>query len=153
MVKRPALDAFAKQDDRPKSEIMREAFDAYIASRDRCLPETMGPFEDLEVDSTNFDDRLRANWRLDVWPHRGRRSDGAMIKSTFSIESDRMAALDAIAKQSARPKAELIRDALDEYIDRHARPFPAWIGMIDDDDGSLTSTNVDEWLGDRWHPE
>jgi predicted transcriptional regulator len=76
-----------------------------------------------------------------------------MIKSTFYLASDRMAALDALAKQEARPKAEILRDALDEYLERHARPLPAWIGMIDDDDDSLTSTNVDEWLAAHWHPE
>lgn len=76
-----------------------------------------------------------------------------MIKSTFYLASDRMAALDALAKQEARPKAEILRDALDEYLERHARPLPSWIGMIDDDDDSLTSTNVDEWLAAHWHPE
>ncbi len=76
-----------------------------------------------------------------------------MIKSTFYVASDRMAALDALSKQEARPKAEILRDALDEYLDRHARPLPSWIGMIHDDDGSLTSTNVDEWLGAHWRPE
>jgi hypothetical protein len=31
--------------------------------------------------------------------------------------------------------------------------LPAWIGMIKDDDGSLTSENVDEWLRENWHAD
>lgn len=58
-----AYEAFAKQDARPKAEIIREALDAYAANRARRLPEAVGIFDDLGVDSTNVDDWLRANWR------------------------------------------------------------------------------------------
>jgi hypothetical protein len=32
-------------------------------------------------------------------------------------------------------------------------PLPSSIGMIKDDDGTLTSGNVDEWLRANWSPE
>ena len=61
-----SYEGFAKQDARPKAEIIREALDAYAANRGRRLPEAVGIFEDLEVNSTNVDDWLRANWLPDT---------------------------------------------------------------------------------------
>lgn len=60
-----SYEAFAKQDACPKAEIMRDALDVYAENRGRRLPEAVGIFEDLGVDSTNVDGWLRANWRLD----------------------------------------------------------------------------------------
>lgn len=61
-----AYDSFAKQDARPKAEIIREALDAYAANRARRLPQAVGIFDDLGVDSANVDDWPRANWRPDT---------------------------------------------------------------------------------------
>lgn len=58
-----SFDTFAKQDARPKAELIRDALDAYAANRVRRLPQAVGIFDDLGVDSTNVDDWLRANWR------------------------------------------------------------------------------------------
>lgn len=76
-----------------------------------------------------------------------------MIKTTIHIPADEMAALEALAKSEARPKAQLIREALSQYVAERGRKLPDWIGMIEDDDGTLTSDNVDEWLRANWHPE
>ena len=44
-------------------------------------------------------------------------------------------------KSKHRPKADLIREALDRYIAEEHR-LPRWIGMIKDDDGSLRSDRI-----------
>jgi hypothetical protein len=76
-----------------------------------------------------------------------------MIKSTIYFEPNQIAALEALAKQEGRPKAEIIRDAVDLYVSKSGRKLPSWIGIIKDDDGTLTSDNVDEWLQANWRPE
>ena len=76
-----------------------------------------------------------------------------MIKTTIHIPKDEMAALEAIAKREARPKAQVIREALSQYVAERGRKLPSWIGMIDEDDGSLTSENTEEWLKANWRPE
>lgn len=76
-----------------------------------------------------------------------------MKKTTLYLSEEQMAELDAHSQRSHRPKAQVIREALAEYLVDVRAPLPDWIGMIDDDDDSLTSENVDEWLRENWHPE
>jgi len=59
----------------------------------------------------------------------------------------------ASSKRKQRPNADLIREAVERYICDEGSRLPSWIGMIEDDDGSLTSANVDEWLRANWHLE
>ena len=76
-----------------------------------------------------------------------------MKKTTIYLTDELVAGLDAISKKNSRPKAGLIREALAEYIIDEGPALPSWIGMIENDDGSLRSDNVDEWLKENWHPE
>ena len=76
-----------------------------------------------------------------------------MIKTTVYIPEDEMAALDSLAKSESRPKAQLIREALSQYVAERGPKLPSFIGMIDNDDGTLTSRNSREWLKANWHPE
>ena len=76
-----------------------------------------------------------------------------MKKTTIYLTDELDSGLDAISKRKHRPKADLIREALAEYIDDEEPVLPRWIGMIKDDDGSLRSDNVDEWLKENWRPE
>jgi predicted transcriptional regulator len=76
-----------------------------------------------------------------------------MKKTTIYITDEVMALLDAKARKERRPKAGLIREALAQYLACDEPKLPAWIGMIKDDDGSLTSENVDEWLRENWHAD
>ena len=68
-----------------------------------------------------------------------------MITTTINLPRELVAALDAIALRAGRSRSAVIRDALDEYARARRGSRPAWVGMIDDD-GSLASTNVDEWM-------
>ena len=83
-------------------------------------------------------------WQIERW---------AMKKTTIYLTEGLDSELDALSRRKHRPKADLIREALSEYIHDEQPALPRWIGMIKDDDGSLRSDNVDEWLKENWHPE
>jgi predicted transcriptional regulator len=78
---------------------------------------------------------------------------GAMKKTTVYLTDEIESGLEAISRRKRRPKADLIREALADYIADEQPALPRWIGMIKDDDGSLRSDNVDDWLKENWHPE
>jgi predicted transcriptional regulator len=73
------------------------------------------------------------------------------MKTTIYIPDDQMAALDAMAKREARPKAQLIREAIELYVTENAQPMPDAIGIFEDLE--VDSTNVDDWLRANWRPE
>ena len=76
-----------------------------------------------------------------------------MRKTTVYLTDEQLSGLEAISRRKHRPKADLIREAVEEYIVDERPPLPGWIGMINDDDDSLRADNVDEWLKENWHPE
>lgn len=67
-----------------------------------------------------------------------------MEKTTVALSRQTLDALNAIAAREGRSRSAVMRDALDEYMRMRQRPLPSWIAMIDDGDGSLTASNVDE---------
>jgi predicted transcriptional regulator len=55
-----------------------------------------------------------------------------MVKTTVYLDDDIAAALKGIAKRSAKPQAQLIRDALRVFTrSGNAPPLPAGLGMFD----------------------
>jgi len=76
-----------------------------------------------------------------------------MKKTTVYLTDEIESGLDAIARRRHRPKADLIREALSVYIADDEPAWPRSFGMIKEDDGSLRSDNVDEWLKEHWRPE
>jgi predicted transcriptional regulator len=55
-----------------------------------------------------------------------------MVKTTVYLDEDTAAALKGISKRSARPQAQLIRDALRAFArTRNPPPLPAGMGMFD----------------------
>ena len=76
-----------------------------------------------------------------------------MAETTIRIPDEKMAALEAIAEREARGKDDVILEALDLYLEQRERKLPDWIGSIDNDDGTLTARNTEEWLKANWRPE
>jgi len=76
-----------------------------------------------------------------------------MKKTTIYLPEELDSGLDAISKSKHRPKADLIREAVDRYICDEGRRLPSFIGMIDDDDGTLSARNTEAWLEANWHPK
>ena len=73
-----------------------------------------------------------------------------MNKSTVYFTDEQMATWESLAKREAKPKAEVLRDALEFYADKVGRRMPS-AGIYEDDE--VNSTNVDEWLRANWRPE
>jgi len=69
-----------------------------------------------------------------------------LIKTTVHLPSELIAALDEMAEREGGSRSAFVRDALDWDIRQRSRPMPAWIGLIDEDDESLTASNVGDWL-------
>ena len=76
-----------------------------------------------------------------------------MKKTTIYLTDEIESGLDAISRRKHRPKADLIREALTDYIADEEPSWPRSIGIISEDDGAVRSDNVDEWLEENWHPE
>jgi hypothetical protein len=55
-----------------------------------------------------------------------------MVKTTVYLDEETLAALKGISKRSAKPQAELIREALRAFTRAgYAPPLPAGMGMFD----------------------
>jgi predicted transcriptional regulator len=55
-----------------------------------------------------------------------------MVKTTVYLDEETVAALKGISKRSAKPQAQLIRDALRAFTRAGSRPpLPAGMGMFD----------------------
>jgi len=76
-----------------------------------------------------------------------------MKKLTIRFTEQELETLDELVRREGRSRSAIVRDAVGSYIAANPVPLPSWIGMIDNDDGTLTSRNVKEWLRANWHPE
>ena len=79
-----------------------------------------------------------------------------MVTITLELPDEARQALDEIAERSGRSPAELVQEAVREFLDRQngERDDPGWprsIGMIDDPE--LSAADLDEWLKANWRPE
>jgi len=54
-----------------------------------------------------------------------------MVKTTVYLDEETVAALKGISKRSAKPQAQLIRDALRAFTRTGNPPLPAGMGMFD----------------------
>lgn len=55
-----------------------------------------------------------------------------MVKTTVYLDDDVVAALKSISKRSAKPQAQLIRDAIRAFTSTgNAPPLPSGMGMFD----------------------
>jgi hypothetical protein len=53
-----------------------------------------------------------------------------MEKTTLYLTEELQAELRALARRTGRPQAQLIRDAVAEYVARAERPWPRSIGIV-----------------------
>jgi metal-responsive CopG/Arc/MetJ family transcriptional regulator len=62
-------------------------------------------------------------------------------KTTIYLEGDLRRRLQVFARRASRPQAEVIRDAIREYLLRHAQPtIPSWVGSVTDAPPTDSST-------------
>lgn len=74
-----------------------------------------------------------------------------MNKTTIYLSDDQMSALDAVSRKQGTPKAQLIREAIEQYVVDQSDNLPGAAGIFADDE--VNSTNLDDWLTANWRPE
>lgn len=71
-----------------------------------------------------------------------------MEKTTLYLPPELRRALREQGRRSGRAQAELIREALGEYLARRPRPQPRSIGVVAS--GKVTGRNSEAWLRREW---
>lgn len=72
----------------------------------------------------------------------------AMEKTTLYLPDDLRRALADEGRRSGRPQAQLIREALGNYLADRPRPLPLSIGI--GADGKVTGKRSEDWLRREW---
>jgi hypothetical protein len=72
-----------------------------------------------------------------------------MEKTTLYLPADIQHALRTEARRTGRPQAELVREALRDYLGARPRPEPRSIG-IGSDDGGVSGRDSEAWLRGEW---
>lgn len=71
-----------------------------------------------------------------------------MEKTTLYLPSDLQRSLRDLSRRTGRPQAELIREALGEYVAEQASPWPKSIGSASD--GAVSGRDSEGWLREQW---
>lgn len=76
-----------------------------------------------------------------------------MKRTTIFLTDDLEQMLQETARRTHRPQAEIVRDALNQYLRAQPRPWPRSIGVGSSAEPFVTSENVKEWVRERWQQE
>jgi hypothetical protein len=71
-----------------------------------------------------------------------------MHKTTLYLPTDLHHSLRDISRRSGRPQAELIREALVNYVASQERPWPRSIGSASD--GTVAARDSEAWAHQEW---
>jgi Arc/MetJ-type ribon-helix-helix transcriptional regulator len=71
-----------------------------------------------------------------------------MEKTTVYLPSHLQRALKEAARSEKRPQAEVLRNALEDYLARRKRPLLRSVGIGEDRD--LSGTESEDWLRAEW---
>jgi predicted transcriptional regulator len=72
-------------------------------------------------------------------------------KTTLYLSPELRRSLHAAAVRQRRPQAELVREALADYLSKLQRPRLSWIGMGEDDE--VSGATSEDYLRSRWDRE
>ena len=73
-----------------------------------------------------------------------------MNKTTLYIGDETQRRLRSVARRTGRRQADLIREALDRYLDAEPVQEPGSIGVGEDPE--LTAAETEDWLRANWRP-
>ena len=76
-----------------------------------------------------------------------------MRRTTVFLPDETAAALAEAARRLGRPQSELLREALEEYLPRHARPWPRSVGAGHHRIEGVTARNAKAWVRAEWDRE
>lgn len=72
----------------------------------------------------------------------------AMEKTTLYLSGELQRALREEGRRSGRPQAQLIREALSEYLAKRPRPLPRSVGVTAS--GKVTGRRSEAWIKRQW---
>ena len=73
-----------------------------------------------------------------------------MRRTTVFLPEEIAEALLEASRRLGRPQSELLREALEEYLPRHARPWPGSIGAGRHHIAGVTARNAKAWVRAEW---
>lgn len=74
-----------------------------------------------------------------------------MRKTTLYLPDELKIDIETLSKEEKRSEAEIMRDALRNYVDQRLQyRLPRSIGMISD--GSFDPAEIDQYLKENWKP-
>jgi len=73
-----------------------------------------------------------------------------MRRTTVFLPDETAEALQEAARRLGRPQSELLREALEEYLPRHARPWPGSVGAGRHHIEGVTARNAKAWVRAEW---
>lgn len=79
--------------------------------------------------------------------------DVFMKRTTVFLTDELDGMLQETSRRMHRSRAEIVREALEQYLEHRQRPWPRSIGMGSNKDQSVTSENVKDWVRERWRHE
>ena len=74
----------------------------------------------------------------------------AMNKTTLYFPDTTQRRLRDFARRTGRRQAEVVREAVERYLDAVPAPLPSSIGSGEDD--SLRGRDTADWLRENWRP-
>lgn len=71
-----------------------------------------------------------------------------MIKTTLYLPEELHHKVAARAKREKRSQAELLREAIERYLNTASPALPRFIGVADDD--SVSAAQSEDWIRENW---
>jgi predicted transcriptional regulator len=72
----------------------------------------------------------------------------SMDKTTLYLPNELRRALKDAARRSGRAQADLVREALQQYLAKQPRPWPKSIGA--GSDGRISAQDSEDWIREHW---
>ena len=73
-----------------------------------------------------------------------------MKKTTLYLSDELQETLRGASRRLGKPQADIVREALEAYLDSNRRPLPRSIGSGEDAD--LSGRDSEAWLKEHWAP-
>jgi hypothetical protein len=76
-----------------------------------------------------------------------------MHRTTVFLPEETAEALHETAHRLGRPQSDLLREALEEYLPRHARPWPSSVGAGQHHLPGASARTAKTWVRQQWDRE
>lgn len=73
-----------------------------------------------------------------------------MEKTTLYLPSGTLNTLRGLSKRTGRPQAELLREAIDQFLGEQQRPPLRSVGVVKSNE--IRGRDAEDWLRDNWRP-